>query len=274
LIKGFELSRSAARIWIQGAGDLASGVALRLVRSGYEVLCAEAPVPRVVRRLAAFAEAVFSGEVELEGVKGRLMPAVEVEFLPEMVTVCVDPEGTELPRLRPDALVDARMIKRAPRPLLAGPWPVIGLGPGFLCGRDADLVIETHRGARMGLVIAAGAAAADTGVPGPVAGETSRRLLRSPAAGRLEPRRRIGELVTEGETVGYVAGIPVLSQLDGLLRGLVHPAVELCVGDKVGDVDPRGAAVDPRLVSDKALAVAGGVLEALLRLRIPPCTSD
>jgi xanthine dehydrogenase accessory factor len=268
------MPRRNTRIWIQGAGDLASGVALRLVRSGYQVLCAEVSVPRVVRRLAAFAEAVFSGEIELEGVKGKLLPAGAAEYAGGSVTVIVDPEGAALTRLAPDALVDARMTKHAPRKLPAGSWPVIGLGPGFLCGRDASLVIETHRAARTGLVIASGCAAADTGVPGSVAGETTRRILRSPAVGRLEPRRRIGDLVQEGEVVGSVAGIPVPSRLDGMLRGLVHPAVELCAGEKVGDVDPRGAAVDPRLVSDKALAVGGGVLEALLRLGVGPWTSD
>jgi xanthine dehydrogenase accessory factor len=148
--------------------------------------------------------------------------------------------------------------------------PVIGLGPGFRCGRDARFVVETHRGARLGEVLAEGEAAANTGVPGAVGGETDRRLLRAPAAGRLEPRASIGDLVRAGEVVATVAGVPVTSQIDGRLRGLVHPAAELNRGEKVGDVDPRGAEVDPRKVSDKALAVAGGVLEALLRLGIAP----
>jgi xanthine dehydrogenase accessory factor len=51
---------------------------------------------------------------------------------------------------------------------------------------------------------------------------------------------------------------------------LVHPEAELSPGTKVGDVDPRGSGVDNSQVSDKSLAVGGGVLEALLRLKIWP----
>jgi xanthine dehydrogenase accessory factor len=80
----------------------------------------------------------------------------------------------------------------------------------------------------------------------------------------------IGDLVVLGETVGEVGGVAVRAGCAGLLRGLVHPDVELSAGEKVGDVDPRGSAVDPALISDKALAVAGGVLEGLIRLGVVP----
>jgi xanthine dehydrogenase accessory factor len=227
---------------------------------------AEVPQPRVVRRLVAFAEAVYEGCATVEGVSGRLYEPADLSFLAGEVGVVVDPTGSRLAQLAPAAVVDARMTKRTPETLPVGERPVIGLGPGFHCGRDADFVIETHRGARLGAVLTRGEALPNTGVPGPVGGESVRRLLRSPAAGKLTPICRLGDLVTSGETVAMVGTEPVVSQLDGLLRGLVHPEVELLPGDKVGDVDPRGAAVDPSLVSDKALAVAGGVLEALLRL--------
>jgi xanthine dehydrogenase accessory factor len=257
-------------VWIQGAGELASGVAFRLVRSGYRVVMAEIPHPLVVRRLVAFAEAVRQERIEVEGLWGRLGRPSAAGFTAGEVTVIVDPQAQQLPRLDPRAIVDARMTKTSPRPLPVGSRPVIGLGPGFCCGRDAVFVIETHRGARLGAVLERGEAASNTGIPGTIAGEGARRLLRAPAAGRLEPLRRIGDLVRTGETVATVGGRPVTSRLDGLVRGLIHPDVELFGGEKVGDIDPRGSAVDPRLVSDKALAIAGGVLEALLRLRVRP----
>jgi xanthine dehydrogenase accessory factor len=131
-------------------------------------------------------------------------------------------------------------------------------------------VVETHREAGMGRVLEKGEALPSTGIPGPIRGETAGRLLRSPAAGRLVPCREIGDLVAAGETVGHVEGKPLKSKLNGMLRGLIHHSVELSTGDKVGDIDPRGDAVDPRRVSDKALAVAGGVLEALLRSGVLP----
>jgi xanthine dehydrogenase accessory factor len=49
-----------------------------------------------------------------------------------------------------------------------------------------------------------------------------------------------------------------------VLRGLVQEGLTVPVGMKIGDLDPRG---DPRLCwsfSDKALAIGGGVLEAIL----------
>lgn len=257
-------------VWIQGAGELASGVAFRLIRCGYRVILAEVPQPRSVRRRVCFSEAVHGGSCVVEGIPGRLHPVETIDFRAGEAAVTVDPLAEALARLRPAAVVDARMTKREPAPLPTGDSLRIGLGPGFLAGENCDRVIETHRGARLGEVIEAGAAAADTGVPGPVGGRTSERLLRSPAAGRLEPRLRIGDLVEAGEMVGTVAGEPVISKIDGMLRGLVHPAVELSPGEKVGDVDPRGPAIDPDLVSDKALAVAGGVLEALLAMGAAP----
>jgi xanthine dehydrogenase accessory factor len=265
---------AGARIWIQGAGELASGVAWRLVKAGWLVLCAERPEPLAVRRLVCFASAVRAGRVEIAGIPGVLRPATEAAWHPGEVTVLVDPEATLLPSLDPAAVVDARMTKRPPRPLPLAGRPLIGLGPGFACGRDAALIVETQRGPRLGAVLSEGEAAPDTGVPGEIGGEGARRLLRAPRAGRLEPRREIGDLVGAGETVAFVGGAPVVSLLDGRLRGLAFAGTELRAGEKVGDVDPRGAAVDPRAISDKALAVAEGVLEALKCLRIENRTPD
>ncbi len=261
---------SSGAIWIQGAGELASGVAVRLYRCGYRLIMAETPHPRAVRRLVSFAEAVYTGRQAVEDVPAELAEVGRVTFEARSVMVIVDPQASQLDRLRPDAVVDARMDKRPPVEPWSGRWPVVGLGPGWRCGRDCDLIVETQRGPRLGAVIAANEAAPNSGVPGAIGGETWRRVLRAPAAGQLRPRRRLGDLVQAGEVLGEVGGSPLVATLGGRLRGLVHESVELSVGDKVGDIDPRGADVDPSLVSDKALAVAGGVLEALLRLRVMP----
>jgi xanthine dehydrogenase accessory factor len=264
-------SAAAGCVWIQGAGELASGVAWRLFRSGYRIVMAEIARPLAVRRLVCFAEAVYSGQTNVEGVPGYLADPASASFLADAVTVCIDPAGQQATRLQPEAVVDARMTKRPPQGLPTSGVPVIGLGPGFCCGRDARFVVETHREARLGSLLRCGEAAANTGVPGALGGEARQRLLRAPAAGRLQPRLQIGDLVTAGDTVAWVDGKPLKSNIDGILRGLIHSEVELSVGDKVGDVDPRGAAIDPGCVSDKALAVAGGVLEGLLALEILPC---
>lgn len=267
------MNGAAGGIWIQGAGELASGVAVRLWRAGYRVVMAEVAAPRAVRRLVTFAEAVHAGRHAVEEVPGELRRVDAAALAPGPVVVVIDPEATALPRLRPAAVVDARMTKLPPAALPFGPWPLIGLGPGFRCGRDALFVVETQRGPQLGALLDRGEAAPNSGVPGLVGGEDRRRLLRAPAAGRCLPRRRIGDLVTAGECVAEIGGEPVVSRLDGRLRGLIHPEVEVVAGEKVGDVDPRGAAVDPARISDKALAVGGGVLEALARLGIGPAAA-
>lgn len=262
--------KTAGNIWIQGAGELASGVAVRLVRSGYRVVLAEIERPLAVRRLVCFSQAVYAGHTQVEGVPGILVEPTGVTFCSGQVAVVVDPEASLLPQMEATAVVDARMTKVAPVTLPSGELPVVGLGPGFTCGLDADLIIETHREARLGAVIASGAAAPNTGVPGPVGGQKGLRVLRAPMAGHFSPLFQVGDLVDEGMVLGHVGGLPVVSALTGRIRGLVHSEAELLAGTKVGDVDPRGRDIDPNLVSDKALAVGGGVLEALLRLKVLP----
>lgn len=259
---------SPGRVWIQGAGEMASGVALHLVRNGFLVVAVEIRYPKAVRRLVCFSEAVYAGSTRVQEVAGRLTDAAALEFVPGMVMTAVDPEAVALRRLSPDVVVDARMTKKRPLPLPLNGIPLIGLGPGFACGTNADLVIETHRNADLGGVISRGAAMENTGIPGKIGGQAAKRILRAPADGHLVPRRAIGDLVRKGEMLGAVGSRPLVSPLDGLLRGLVHPQAELSAGEKVGDVDPRGKDVDPAQVTDKAMAVAAGVLEALGRLGV------
>jgi xanthine dehydrogenase accessory factor len=264
------MRQDSGLIWIQGAGELASGVALRLARAGYRIIMAEVANPLAVRRLVSFSEAVYEGEAVVEGMRGVLVEDVARDPDGAAIRVVVDPLGKMIPLANPAGVVDARMTKRPPVSLPAGKCPTIGLGPGFRCGRGIDLIVETHRGARLGEVIHKGEALANTGVPGVVGGQSARRVVYSPAAGHFVPETAIGDLVLEGQRLGTVAELPVLARLDGMVRGLVHPLAELSPGEKVGDVDPRGEDVDPALVTDKALAVAGGVLEGLLASGILP----
>ncbi|PID81454.1 molybdenum hydroxylase [bacterium DOLJORAL78_65_58] len=259
-----------SRIWIQGAGELASGVAWRLLQCGYHVRMAEVANPLAVRRLVAFSEAVYEGRCVVEGRVGKLLAAQDTAPERGLAEVLVDPRGAGLPAYAPHAVIDARMTKKRPEPLPESSALGIGLGPGFRCGRDVDCIIETHRAARLGEVIRTGEAAPNTGTPGLVGGQTSRRVVYSPVAGHLVPRRAIGDLVEEGEVLGTVGGQEVRSGLAGRVRGLVHHRAELSAGEKVGDIDPRGQEADPSRITDKGLAIAGGVLEALLSAGIVP----
>jgi xanthine dehydrogenase accessory factor len=80
----------------------------------------------------------------------------------------------------------------------------------------------------------------------------------------VQPHAEIGQLLKSGDLIASIDGHELRAPFDGVLRGLIHPSVEVSAGMKIGDIDPRN---DPSYcwrVSDKALAIGGGVLEALL----------
>jgi xanthine dehydrogenase accessory factor len=216
--------------------------------------------------MVSFATALLEGAVRVEGVEGRRWPDAELDLAEGLafVPVLVDPEADAVARLRPDVLVDGRMLKRAPGTSVAQAPLVIGLGPGFAAGVDAHAVVETQRGPSLGRVLWSGPAEADTGVPSPVLGVTEARELRAPASGTFRAVKAIGDLVQAGDVLGRVGEAPVQAEAAGIVRGLVADGVAVAAGIKLGDIDPRGAAVDPAAVSDKARAVAAGVLEAIL----------
>jgi len=249
---------------VRGGGELASGVARFFFLSGMRVVVLEREQPLAVRRRVAFAEAVFDGEARVEGVVGRRVDAAAAWAQAESgVAVVIDPEA-RLAAGGVDVLVDGRMSKRAAPPRPDGAGLVIGLGPGFTAGATADAVIETQRGPDLGRVIWAGAAEPDTASPAPVLGHTDARVLRAPATGRFVAAVDVGAVVAAGAVVGHVGAAAVTAGIGGLVRGLLRSGVTIEAGAKVGDVDPRGASVDPTRMSDKARAVGAGALEAVL----------
>lgn len=252
---------------IRGAGDLASGVAARLARSGFGVVLTEIAQPLALRRLVAFAEAVYQGRTRVEELEGVRIesPAQAAEVLESGgLAVLVDPAARCVERLRPLALIDARMRKRPPESEAPSAPLRLGLGPGFTAGLDCEAVIETRRGHSLGRVIWQGAAAADSGVPEPVAGVDRARVLRAPAAGVVQGVAPLGAVVQQGALIGHVGAAEVRAPFDGALRGFLHDGLSVEAGAKIGDLDPRADPRHCREISDKALAVGGGALEALL----------
>jgi xanthine dehydrogenase accessory factor len=246
---------------------LASGAVARLTRAGFPVVVLELARPLAVRRLVSFAEAVYAGEVWVEEVHGVCVDGVgeaRRAFEAKTVPVLVDPEGASRSELRPVALVDGRMRKRPPEEGGVGNVPLIGLGPGFTAGLDCLAVVETKRGPHLGRVIWQGSAESDTRVPELTGGFAEERVLRAPSAGEVTGLKAIGSRVQEGEAVARVAGTEVRAKFAGVLRGLMQDGLHVEVGAKLGDIDPRGDPALCRLISDKALAVGGGVLEAVL----------
>ena len=250
---------------VKGAGDLATGVALSLARAEFSVVMTETPRPTVVRRAVAFAEAVYEGRACVQGFEAVLVGGpreVPLALANGNIAVIVDPSASILARLVPDLLVDAIVAKRNLGTRITDARAVVGLGPGFFAGRDVHAVIETMRGPTLGNVIMHGEALADTGVPAERNGFGKERVLRSPGKGPFVPLKHIGDRVSRGETVGFVGNLPVLSELDGVLRGLLHHGLRVEAGFKLGDVEPGSQPCDCEQVSDKALTIGQGVVKA------------
>jgi xanthine dehydrogenase accessory factor len=174
----------------------------------------------------------------------------------------------ELPDLSRSVVVDARLAKHVRDTTIGDASLVVALGPGFTAGSDCHAVVETLRGPRLGRVIWEGSAAADTGIPGVVGGQSSERVLRAPTHGTVTWKVEIGDTVGSGDVLGQISGVDVATVLGGAVRGLIGDGSTVEAGMKIGDVDPRGTGTDGGAsmweVSDKALSVGGGVLEAVL----------
>jgi xanthine dehydrogenase accessory factor len=254
-------------VLIYGGGDLASGVAARLVRSGFQVAITELPQPLAVRRSVSFASAIYDGGITVEDIQSiRVEHADDAlkQMKAGLIPVLVDPELAARHTLLPDVIVDARMTKKPPTYNHPAAPLVIGLGPGFIAGENCHAVVETMRGHYLGRVYWLGTAAPDTGIPEAVYNHQSERVLRAPATGILRNRVDIGNLIQRGDIIAEVEGQSVTAHFNGMLRGLLYNGIQVQVGMKIGDLDPRMDRHMYRHISDKALAVGGGVLEAVL----------
>ena len=248
---------------VRGGGDLATGVVWRLRAAGLAVLVTEVERPLAIRRTVSLASAVAAGTVNVEGMIGERIEShchAAAALARGTVPVLVSPA---LPRLRVWAVVDARMPKANHDTTLQDAGFVVGLGPGFSAGEDCHAVIETLRGPRLGRVIWNGPAAADTGVPGELGGHSADRVVRSPMHGVVDWAVDIGDVVCAGQSIGLVGSATITAPFAGTVRGLIAPATRVNLGMKIADVDPRRD-VAVHEISDKALAVGGGAVEAIL----------
>lgn len=255
---------------IRGAGDLASGIALRLWRSGMDVIMTDLPMPTAIRRTVSFSEALRLGETTLEDIRAVKASSVEEAaalLKKKCIPVLADPNCACRSLLRPDVLVDAILAKRNLGTSITDAPIVIGVGPGFTANVDCHAVVETMRGHTMGRVYYEGSALPNTNIPGLVGGFAGERVLRAPCSGLFSPVKDIGDVVKEGDIVAYVQEEPIQATIGGVIRGLLPAGVHVHKGMKSGDIDPRYCAENCYTVSDKSLAIGGGVLEAMLYLQ-------
>lgn len=259
-------------ILIRGGGDLASGVALRLHHSGMRIVITELEQPLVIRRSVSFAEAVYAGESQVEDVSAERVESISGimgSWQKGYIPVLIDPncrilDDIKHSSLQLSVLIDGRM-KKVPPDLGRDSAPlVIGLGPGFIAGENCHAVIETNRGHHLGRVIWQGSSLPNTGVPEGFGDQYQDRVLRAPSDGEFLAHSAICDRLKFGDLIAEIDGNQILAPFDGVLRGLLHSGLQVEEGFKVGDIDPRNDPSYCRLVSDKSLAIAGGVLEAIL----------
>ena len=271
-------------IIVRGGGDLATGVIQSLHRAGFLVLVLETENPSAIRRQVALCEAVYTGTATVEDVTGRLChnsSEIEEAWKDDVVPIVIDPKGTYIDRYRPVAVIDAILAKRNLGTAQSMAPCTIALGPGFVAGKDVDIVIETKRGHRLGQLITDGPAIANTGIPGVIAGFSTERVIHSACAGYLYGLVRIGDAVEVGQAMaviveellpeGFAAtpsmGTVVTASLTGFVRGLIRDGYPVTKGFKIADIDPRQEErMNCFTVSDKARCLGGSALTALLYL--------
>lgn len=255
-------------IGIKGAGDMASAVALRLFKANFrKIFMMDIDQPLAVRRKVSFCEALFEEVVTVEGVSAQMVAdssQIRSAWEQGRIAILADPEWKALAAMKPMVVVDAIIAKKNIGTSTNEAPLVIGLGPGFCAPQDVHLVVETNRGHNLGHIITSGYSEKNTGIPGRIGGYAKKRVLRAPVAGKFESRTHIADQVAAGDTIGTVGNQAVRAEIDGVLRGLIRSGTHVSAGLKLGDIDPRGEPDYCFTISDKARAIAGSVLEAIL----------
>lgn len=258
-------------IIVRGGGDIASGAIQKLYRSGFKVLVLETETPSAIRRKVAFCEAVYEKEIEIEGIKARLVAndeEIQDCWDSDIVPVMIDSRGKVIERLKPLAVVDGILAKqnfgtkRSMAPI------TVALGPGFSAPEDVDIVIETMRGHNLGRIIEEGKASENTGVPGVIAGFGIERVIYSDYSGIITHIEKIGNVVEKGDVIAVVGDNEIYASISGVLRGIIRDGYKVKKGLKIADIDPRISEKDNCFtISDKARNIGGAVLESILYLK-------
>lgn len=256
---------------VRGGGDIASGAIQKLYRSGFKVLVLETETPSAIRRKVAFCEAVYEKEIEIEGIKARLVAndeEIKDCWDSDILPVMIDSRGKVIERLKPLAVVDGILAKQNFGTKRSMALITIALGPGFSAPEDVDIVIETMRGHNLGRIIEEGRASENTGVPGIIAGFGIERVIYSDYSGVITNVEKIGNVVEKGDVIAVVGDNEIYASISGVLRGIIRDGYKVKKGLKIADIDPRISEKDNCFtISDKARNIGGAVLESILYLK-------
>ena len=258
------MNAPAPAVLVRGAGEIASAVALLLLRQGAKVALQASRPPVAIRRSMAFSDAVFHGVAHLEGVTARrvddpgalvqVWAAGEVPLLFCDLSLALAGRGW-------DVLVDARMNKQVTPERQIGLAPlVIGMGPGCAISHNVDVAVETSWDA-LGLIVRDGTTLPLGGEPRAVLGHARDRFRYAPQAGVVRGAARIGQIVHEGEIIAWVGDAPVLAVFHGVVRGLTHDGVPVEIGNKIAEIDPRIGSVRLSGLDERPRRIAEAVAE-------------
>ncbi len=256
------------KVLVRGSGDVASAVAHRLFSLGHAVMIQEISQPAYTRRGMAFTDAVFEGKAALQGVLAK-RPSTSPDLTHMLqcgraIPVFVGPLTDALTLLQPDVLVDARMHKRKLPEAQKGLAPLtIGLGPNFVAGEHADLVIETAWGEQLGKVLQHGPSLPLEGEPRAIAGLTRERFVQASHAGVFKEPVSIGTWVNAGDQVGLLDAQPIFAPISGYVRGICHAGVHLEKGGRLLEIDPRREGAHFSGLGERPQRIAAAVVSAL-----------
>ncbi len=263
---------------VLGINEIASAVAIPLMRDGYSVVMCHDPFPPVIRRAMSFHDALFDDPAELDGVVGQraesLLEIASVVSKKEAVAVTPLSLTDVLALRRTDVIVDARMQKHRITPdfrRLAG--VTVGLGPKFIVGVNCDIAVET-RPTRAGAVIGAGATAEADGVSRELGGVGRDRFVYSDRAGIWRTPVEIGMWIPKGFMVGRHGGVGVHAPLDGFVRGVARDATLAPTNVKLLEIDPRGRAACWTGTDERGRIIAKATFEAIRQHQARTSASD
>ena len=255
---------------VRGAGDIATGTIQKLVRAGFKCVVTEVSNPSSIRRKVSLSEAVYEKKTVVEDIEAVLCENLdEIGQYLELYNpvIIVDPKLTILNKMKFDVVVDAILAKKNTGLKKEMAEITIGLGPGFEAGVDCDIVIETMRGHDLARIIEQGFAKKNTSIPGIIDGFSNERVIYSDFDGQFTHIKSISDIVNKEEIIAKVGDNYIRATLDGVIRGMIRDNFEVKKGLKVIDVDPRYEEVENCFtISDKARAIGGAVLEAIMML--------
>ena len=255
---------------IRGAGDIATGTIQKLVRAGFKCVVTEVSNPSSIRRKVSLSEAVYEKKTVVEDIEAVLCENLDEigKYLERYnPVIIVDPNLTILNKMKFDVVVDAILAKKNTGLKKEMADITIGLGPGFEAGVDCDIVIETMRGHDLARIIEQGFAKKNTSIPGIIDGFSNERVIYSDFDGQFTHIKSISDIVNKEEIIAKVGDNYIRATLDGVIRGMIRDNFEVKKGLKIIDIDPRYEEVENCFtISDKARAIGGAVLEAIMML--------